>query len=103
MQKDAPAVSENIFTMSDDGIPPRPGRQARVHTDHPEWTAHRDEDRQQTPAKVLMERHAALSQVEDCQQGYPQYPYPQKQPHHSRRDEHIFIVPDFFLERKFLK
>jgi hypothetical protein len=73
-----------------------------MHTDHPEWTEHWDENRKQTPAKVFMERHAALSQVEDCQQGHPQHTYTQEHPYYSRRDEHIIIVPDIFLERKFL-
>jgi hypothetical protein len=73
-----------------------------MRVDHPEWTEYRDEDHQQTPGKVLMERHASLSQVEDCQQGHPHYAYPQEHPHHSRRDEHSLIVTDFFLERKFL-
>jgi hypothetical protein len=101
MDKNAPAVPENAFPLSGYGVPPRPGRPARMRVDHPEWTEHRDEGRQQTPGKVLMERHTALSQVEDCQQGHPQHTHSQEHPHYSRRDEHIFIVTDFFLERKF--
>jgi hypothetical protein len=49
-----------------------------------------------------MERHAALSQVEDCQQGHPQRTHAQKHPYDYHRVEHESIVPEFFLERKFL-